>query len=152
MSMSWLHHWLHPMRIKRKLTLIMIGVMALSFGVSALIAGVYRYRSDRNGVEHHLSVLASAIGANCSAALVFDDEAAASRCASFSRHALSPISRRFGIIPSNVGAQAKPKSTSGSSKPPSNRWRTIPGAVKHATTCGPAIADIRSAHTSCFFA
>ena len=68
----------HDIRLKRKLTLIMIGVMAASFALSALIAGGYRYRSDRNAIEHHLSVLASAIGANCSAALVFNDEAAAS--------------------------------------------------------------------------
>lgn len=74
MPMRWFQH----MGIKRKLTLIMVGVMAVSFAVSSLIAGVYRYRSDRNDITHHLSVLASAIGANCSAALVFDDEAAAS--------------------------------------------------------------------------
>jgi methyl-accepting chemotaxis protein len=65
-------------RLKRKLTLIMIGVMAASFVLSALIAVGYRYRSDRNAIEHHLSVLAGAIGANCSAALVFNDKAAAS--------------------------------------------------------------------------
>jgi methyl-accepting chemotaxis protein len=68
----------HDIRLKRKLTLIMIGVMAASFAVSALMAGAYRYRSDRRAIEHHLSVLASAIGSNCSAALVFNDEAAAS--------------------------------------------------------------------------
>jgi len=68
----------HDIRLKRKLTLIMIGVMAASFAVSTLMAGAYRYRSDRKTIEHHLSVLASAIGSNCSAALVFNDEAAAS--------------------------------------------------------------------------
>jgi methyl-accepting chemotaxis protein len=64
-------------RIKRKLTLIIIAVMTVSFAISALVAGIYRYRSDRAAVEHHLSVLASAIGANCSAAVVFDDQRAA---------------------------------------------------------------------------
>lgn len=68
----------HDIVLKRKLTLIMIGVMAASFAVSSLIAGAYRYRSDRKAIEHHLVVLASAIGSNCSAALVFNDEAAAS--------------------------------------------------------------------------
>jgi methyl-accepting chemotaxis protein len=57
---------------------MMISVMAASFVLSAIIAESYRYRSDRNSIQHHLSVLASAIGANCSAALVFNDEAAAS--------------------------------------------------------------------------
>jgi two-component system, NtrC family, sensor kinase len=63
--------------VKRKLTLIIIGVMAAAFALSTVIAESYRYRSDHNGLQHHLSVLASAVGANCSAALVFDDKAAA---------------------------------------------------------------------------
>lgn len=67
----------HDIRIKRKLTLIIVAVMTVSFAISALVSGIYRYRADRAAVEHHLGVLASAIGANCSAALVFDDEKAA---------------------------------------------------------------------------
>jgi len=71
-------NWFRNIGLKRKLTLMMISVMVASFVLSAIIAGSYRYRSDRNSIQHHLSVLASAIGANCSAALVFNDEAAAS--------------------------------------------------------------------------
>jgi methyl-accepting chemotaxis protein len=70
-------HFFRDIRIKRKLTLILIAVMTVSFAISALVAGIYRYRSDRAAVAHHLSVLASAIGANCSAAVVFNDESAA---------------------------------------------------------------------------
>jgi len=70
-------HLFRDIRIKRKLTLIIIAVMTVSFAISALVAGIYRYRSDRAAVEHHLGVLASAIGANCSAAVVFNDESAA---------------------------------------------------------------------------
>jgi methyl-accepting chemotaxis protein len=70
-------HRFHDIRIKRKLTLIIVAVMTVSFAISALVAGIYRYRTDRAAVEHHLGVLASAIGANCSAALVFKDERAA---------------------------------------------------------------------------
>lgn len=67
----------HDLRIKRKLTLIVVGVMTASFTIAALVMGIYRYHEDRAEVEQHLSELASAIGANCSAALVFDDEPAA---------------------------------------------------------------------------
>jgi methyl-accepting chemotaxis protein len=67
----------YDIRIKRKLTLIIIAVMTVSFTISAMVIGIYRYREDRAVIEHHLGVLASAIGANCSAALVFDDETAA---------------------------------------------------------------------------
>ena len=69
--------WFQNLPIRRKLTLIMIGVMAVSFALSSIITGCNRYRSDRRELEHHLSVLAGAIGANCSAALVFEDETAA---------------------------------------------------------------------------
>ena len=70
--------WLDRIPIKRKLAGLMVLVMTASFGVSALITGLYGYRADRRAMEHPLNVLTSAIGDNCAAALVFDDEAAAS--------------------------------------------------------------------------
>ncbi len=69
--------WLDRVPLKRKLAALMVLVMGASFGASALITGIYGYRADRRAMEHHLDILASAIGDNCSAALVFDDEAAA---------------------------------------------------------------------------
>ena len=69
--------WLDKIPIKRKLAAIMVVVMTAAFALSAAISGVYGYHSDRRAMEHHLNILASAIGDNCSAALVFDDEAAA---------------------------------------------------------------------------
>jgi hypothetical protein len=69
--------WMDRIPIKRKLAAMMVVVMTASFALSAAISGVYGYQSDRRAMEHHLNILASAIGDNCSAALVFDDEAAA---------------------------------------------------------------------------
>lgn len=69
--------WLDRIPLKRKLAAMMIAVMTAAFALSAAINGVYGYRSDRRAMEHHLNILASAIGDNCSAALVFDDEVAA---------------------------------------------------------------------------
>ena len=69
--------WLDRVPLKRKLVVIMILVMAASFGLAGLINGMYDYLADRHEMKQHLHILASAVGDNCSAALVFNDEAAA---------------------------------------------------------------------------
>lgn len=69
--------WLDRVPLKRKLTVLLILVMTGSFGLAGIITGMNDYISDRKEMERHLHILASAIGDNCSAALVFNDEAAA---------------------------------------------------------------------------
>lgn len=68
---------LDHMPLKRKLAMVMIAVMAVSFALCASIVGVYGYRVGHREMREHLEILSSAVGDNCSAALVFDDERAA---------------------------------------------------------------------------
>jgi len=68
---------LDRMPLKRKLAVVMIAVMAVSFALCASIVGVYGYRVGHREMREHLEILSSAVGDNCSAALVFDDETAA---------------------------------------------------------------------------
>lgn len=69
--------WLDRIPLKRKLAMSMILVMAASFALSGIITGTYALHSERRAMKDHLNTLAAAIGDNCSAALVFDDGAAA---------------------------------------------------------------------------
>ncbi|HEX6789924.1 MAG TPA: CHASE sensor domain-containing protein [Candidatus Krumholzibacteria bacterium] len=69
--------YLDRIPIMRKLAMLIAAVMAVAFGVTGVITGLYGYRADHQSMERHLQILASAIGDNCSAALVFEDETAA---------------------------------------------------------------------------
>jgi signal transduction histidine kinase len=69
-------HW-NDLTIGRKLTIVTLAVTAFSLGMSSLIKGLYVYRTARTGVVKNVTVLASVIGDNCAAALVFEDHAAA---------------------------------------------------------------------------